>query len=472
MIDQLKPLMGKLCTFAKDRMGFKHPPKLFLKSDAENSQMALGRTAHYDPDKESITLYITNRHPKDILRSLAHELVHHTQNLRGDLAPEKMGDMGKNYAQDNDHMRNMEKEAYLQGNMCFRDWEDGLDNKELFIIKLAESNFLKQANKEKKPVNIKELKETIRQVVEAAVGANSQKDGDDSDVENEGPYIDGERTKAGIDDDGDGVPNSVDPEPKDGAIPAKSKAKKSNIKKENKSMTTKITKEFLEETIRDLLQKEISEQTSKGQAGRDLANAVFNNDQEALQAADAAAGDQRMIYRGTKKVKVADLKTSIAKIRKQNKLRQDNISLVKSFYEDGFDEKLQPFGGKDLGRRHFSSLEDAQAYIANLEKLVSQDKERANRMERLIAKGGSDPKKAAAMANKGVLGVMSQMADNEEEPLDVEDALKKAASRSKGQKGLEETSVGTPEKENALYEQRFTGKNTKLFEKLVKEWTK
>jgi len=161
MIDELKPLLGKLSLFAKDRLKFSHPPKLFLKNDIENSNMALGKTAHYNPEEESVTLYVTKRHPKDILRSFAHELVHHTQNLRGDLAPEKMGHMDKSYAQDNEHMRNMEKEAYLQGNMCFRDWEDGLDKKELYIIKIAESKFLKESKK----VNKQTLEDLIRKII-------------------------------------------------------------------------------------------------------------------------------------------------------------------------------------------------------------------------------------------------------------------------------------------------------------------
>jgi len=35
-----------------------------------------------------------------------------------------------------------------------------------------------------------------------------------------------------------------------------------------------------------------------------------------------------------------------------------------------------------------------------------------------------------------------------------------------------ESVIQTPEQENALYEQRFTPKNNRLFEKLLKEWTK
>jgi len=142
MIEELKPLIGKLTIFAKDRMGFKNPPRLFLKKDTENSQKMLGPTAYYDPQEKAITLFVHNRHPKDILRSYAHELVHHTQNLRGDLSPEKCGEMGTGYAQKNKHMREMEREAFEEGNMCFRDWEDTLNNKDNYIIiKIAESKF-------------------------------------------------------------------------------------------------------------------------------------------------------------------------------------------------------------------------------------------------------------------------------------------------------------------------------------------
>ena len=37
-------------------------------------------------------------------------------------------------------------------------------------------------------------------------------------VKNPGPYIDGARAKAGVDTDGDGVPDGADEDPKDGAV--------------------------------------------------------------------------------------------------------------------------------------------------------------------------------------------------------------------------------------------------------------
>ena len=153
--------------FAKDNLNFKRPPRLFLKQDTENSRCALGKTAYYDPQDKAVTLYITGRHPKDVIRSFAHELVHHCQYERGDLAPEKMKTMNKNYAQENDHMRKMEKEAYLMGNMCFRDWEDGLDDKLQYQITIAENKFLKEKKTmNKKTDTMKVLREKISIILE------------------------------------------------------------------------------------------------------------------------------------------------------------------------------------------------------------------------------------------------------------------------------------------------------------------
>jgi hypothetical protein len=124
MTNILSPLIKQFLPFAKERMGFKKPPRLFLRSDTKNAGNPLGKTAFYDPQAKSVTLYITNRHPKDIMRSLSHELVHHTQNCNGEF--DNVGEMGEGYAQNNDHLREMERQAYEMGNLCFRDWEDSI----------------------------------------------------------------------------------------------------------------------------------------------------------------------------------------------------------------------------------------------------------------------------------------------------------------------------------------------------------
>jgi len=119
----VKNLIKEFYPFAKKRLGFKKPVRLFLKQDLCNGDDPLGKTAFYDPGQSSITVYVTGRHPKDIMRSFSHELVHHKQNCEG-CFDNLAGDMGEGYAQTNEHLREMEREAYLDGNLTFRDWED------------------------------------------------------------------------------------------------------------------------------------------------------------------------------------------------------------------------------------------------------------------------------------------------------------------------------------------------------------
>jgi len=128
MTDTLMPLIKQFLPYAQKKMGFEDPPTLFLRSDAQNAVNPLGKTAFYDPAAKSITLYITNRHPKDVMRSFSHELVHHTQNCNGKFDNVNGSEMGEGYAQNDDHLREMEREAYEMGNLCFRDWEDSIKN--------------------------------------------------------------------------------------------------------------------------------------------------------------------------------------------------------------------------------------------------------------------------------------------------------------------------------------------------------
>ena len=116
--------MQQLVSFSQDRFGFENPPALFLNSDPSNASDPLGKTAYYDPENKEIHIYVDERHPKDIMRSISHELIHHVQNLRGDLSGNHYH--GEGYAQKDQHMREMEREAYEQGNLCFRDFEDKL----------------------------------------------------------------------------------------------------------------------------------------------------------------------------------------------------------------------------------------------------------------------------------------------------------------------------------------------------------
>ncbi len=126
-VTDLNPLAQDLVSYMQKKAGFKRPPSaITYTDDKDNAENILGKTAYYDPNSASVTIYVTGRHPKDILRSLAHELVHHRQNERGEF--DDIGPVGEGYAQSDKKLRNMEREAYTMGNMCFRDWEDGRKN--------------------------------------------------------------------------------------------------------------------------------------------------------------------------------------------------------------------------------------------------------------------------------------------------------------------------------------------------------
>jgi len=115
-------LFDSFFPYSQKTMGYTKQPKLNFASDPENAGKALGKTAHYDPSSMEITIYVDGRHIKDILRSVAHELIHHAQNERGEF--DRDFDTSPGYALKDGHLWNMEQEAYKDGNSCFRRWED------------------------------------------------------------------------------------------------------------------------------------------------------------------------------------------------------------------------------------------------------------------------------------------------------------------------------------------------------------
>ena len=131
----IKDLIQKFYPHAKEKLGFDHPVRVIMRQDAENAQQSLGKTAYYDPAEKLIVLYVTDRHPKDVLRSFSHELVHHAQNCRGEL--DDLTTDG-HYAKDGKG-REIEEEAYLQGNLNLRDYEDSIKFEGVNEMKLTKS---------------------------------------------------------------------------------------------------------------------------------------------------------------------------------------------------------------------------------------------------------------------------------------------------------------------------------------------
>ncbi len=141
-LGSIHELLKSFLPFARKRMGFNRPPTIFFQSDQGNAQKLLGKTAHYEPATGHITVYVTGRHPKDVLRSLSHELVHHGQNCRGEFG--HTPDTAPGYAQTDSHMRDMEEEAYKVGNLCFRDWEDDVKSGKIRISMPLKESLLRE----------------------------------------------------------------------------------------------------------------------------------------------------------------------------------------------------------------------------------------------------------------------------------------------------------------------------------------
>jgi len=100
------------------------PKIIFRHGNKENAKNLLGKTAYYDPNTQTIVLYTEGRHPKDILRSFSHEMVHHMQNIE-----DRLGNITTTNTQEDDHLNDIEAEANLKGTMTFRNWTDSLNEK-------------------------------------------------------------------------------------------------------------------------------------------------------------------------------------------------------------------------------------------------------------------------------------------------------------------------------------------------------
>ena len=99
------------------------PTIIIVDNDVKNANDILGKTAYYNPENCSITLFTLGRHPKDILRSYAHEMIHRIQDNEG-----RLKNINTTNTNEEGDLPELEKEAYLKGNMTLRNWEDSIKN--------------------------------------------------------------------------------------------------------------------------------------------------------------------------------------------------------------------------------------------------------------------------------------------------------------------------------------------------------
>jgi nicotinic acid mononucleotide adenylyltransferase/ribosomal protein L37AE/L43A len=117
------PMIKSLTEYMLDKgMNIRPLPKVkFVNDDAENAQNFFGKTAYYNPNERVIVLYTMGRHPKDVMRSYAHEMIHHMQNC-----DDRLGGITTQNTNEEGDLPEIEREAYEKGNMTFRNWTDTL----------------------------------------------------------------------------------------------------------------------------------------------------------------------------------------------------------------------------------------------------------------------------------------------------------------------------------------------------------
>ena len=114
------PYMASILEYMIDEgMNITPLPEVKIKKDLVEASDFFGKTAYYDPNLKEIVLYTQGRHPKDVMRSFTHEMIHHIQNLEGRLSEVNTSDTNAD-----ENLLELEKEAYLNGNITFRNWED------------------------------------------------------------------------------------------------------------------------------------------------------------------------------------------------------------------------------------------------------------------------------------------------------------------------------------------------------------
>jgi hypothetical protein len=118
------PYIGSILEYMLDqKMNITPLPEVKIRYDENQANDFFGKTAYYNPNNKEVVLYVMGRHPKDVCRSFSHEMIHHMQNMEG-----RLGDIHTTNTNEDDRLQELEKEAYLKGNITFRNWEDGIKN--------------------------------------------------------------------------------------------------------------------------------------------------------------------------------------------------------------------------------------------------------------------------------------------------------------------------------------------------------
>jgi hypothetical protein len=364
--------------------------------------------------------------------------------LRGEFDQNTSTDPG--YAQKDSHMRNMEKEAYLQGNMCFRDWEDTLEDKDIYKLKLAESKFLKES----KTMTTRITKEFLREMIEKQLKKAIEEEQSGAfapshycihhgGVQHEGRIVTAEAVQH-VEPDENGFISHYDMMLEDGTI-----------LEDISASDIQVTSASLAEAHHARGDKH-KPMKKKVKETEEVDGEVVEEEEKAKEGEKAKKDSKFPDHSGDGRITQKDVLMAKGVIPKPSKKEKPD---TKS--ESNTIDEIE----RDRVVERFPAI--VKAAIEKLDATRSAD------LNAMIENPADSIATLAAYAG----GEDAKLFKNDRE---TEEAIRTAAQKMlnarTGAKLEESSTVQTPEQENALYEQRFTPKNNRLFEKLLKEWAK
>jgi len=89
------PMFDNFVQYAAQQLGIKKTPKIRYVGHEHDSKKSFG---NFQPQEDIIEVRTFDRHPIDVMRTIAHELCHYKLKLDGKYGNNKAGDSSENYA--------------------------------------------------------------------------------------------------------------------------------------------------------------------------------------------------------------------------------------------------------------------------------------------------------------------------------------------------------------------------------------
>jgi hypothetical protein len=97
------------------------PKVKFIHNNKENAAHIHTKTGYYDPNTKTIVIYTEGRHPRDIINTFSHEIIHFMQDLEG-----RLTNINNDNTTQDTELNDIEKQAYLEGSIMFRNYKDSI----------------------------------------------------------------------------------------------------------------------------------------------------------------------------------------------------------------------------------------------------------------------------------------------------------------------------------------------------------